>query len=77
MPVVPLSAVASYDPTTAPIAVNHQGQFPSVTISFNLAGGMALGNAVTAIHQMQQRIGMPSRPRSRGDGTPAQRSVPR
>ena len=60
MPVVPLSAVASYDPTTAPIAVNHQGQFPSVTISFNLAGGMALGNAVTAIHQMQQRIGMPS-----------------
>jgi len=60
MPVVPLSAVASYNPTTAPIAVNHQGQFPSVTISFNLAGGMALGNAVTAIHQMQQRIGMPS-----------------
>ena len=59
-PVVPLSAVASYEPTTAPIAVNHQGQFPSVTISFNLAGGMALGNAVTAIHQMQQRIGMPS-----------------
>ena len=59
-PVVPLSAVASYEPTTAPIAVNHQGQFPSVTISFNLAGGMALGNAVTAIQQMQQRIGMPS-----------------
>src|SRR6476661_7909946 len=59
-PVVPLSAVTSYQPTTAPIAVNHQGQFPSVTISFNLAGGMALGNAVTAIHQMQQRIGMPS-----------------
>src|SRR6266478_160762 len=58
--VVPLSAVASYEPTTAPIAVNHQGQFPSVTISFNLAGGMALGNAVTAIQQMQQRIGMPS-----------------
>jgi multidrug efflux pump len=59
-PVVPLSAVASYQPTTAPIAVNHQGQFPSVTISFNLAGGMALSDAVTAIQQMQQRIGMPS-----------------
>jgi multidrug efflux pump len=58
-PVVPLSAVASYQPTTAPIAVNHQGQFPSVTISFNLAGGMALSDAVTAIQQMQQRIGMP------------------
>jgi multidrug efflux pump len=59
-PVVPLSAVASYQPTTAPIAVNHQGQFPSVTISFNLAGGMALSDAVREIQQMQQRIGMPS-----------------
>jgi multidrug efflux pump len=58
-PVVPLSAIASYQPTTAPIAVNHQGQFPSVTISFNLAGGMALSQAVTAIQQMQQRIAMP------------------
>jgi len=57
--VVPLSAIASYQPTTAPIAVNHQGQFPSVTISFNLVGGMALSDAVTAIQQMQQRIGMP------------------
>jgi multidrug efflux pump len=42
-----------------PISVNHQGQFPSVTISFNLAGGISLGEAVTAIQQMQQRIGMP------------------
>jgi multidrug efflux pump len=58
-PVVPLRAIASYQPTTAPIAVNHQGQFPSVTISFNLAGGMALSDAVTAIQQMQQRIRMP------------------
>jgi multidrug efflux pump len=58
-PVVPLSAIASYQPTTAPISVNHQGQFPSVTLSFNLAGGMALSEAVTAIQQMQQRIGMP------------------
>ena len=58
-PVVPLSAIASYQPTTAPISVNHQGQFPSVTLSFNLTGGMALSEAVTAIQQMQQRIGMP------------------
>src|SRR6266480_4213701 len=58
-PVVPLSAIASYQPTTAPIAVNHQGQFPSVTISFNLAGSMALSGAVAAIQQMQQRIVMP------------------
>src|SRR6266480_3228627 len=58
-PIVPLSVIASYQPTTAPIAVNHQGQFPSVTISFNLAGGMALSDAVAAIQQMQQRIAMP------------------
>ena len=59
-PVVPLSAIANYQPTTAPIAVNHQGQFPSVTISFNLAGGMALSDAVRVIQQMQQRVRMPS-----------------
>jgi multidrug efflux pump len=59
-PVVPLSAIASYQPATAPIAVNHQGQFPSVTISFNLTPGIALSDAVKAIQQMQQRIGMPS-----------------
>jgi multidrug efflux pump len=59
-PVVPLSAIAGSQPTTAPIAVNHQGQFPSVTLSFNLAAGVALSDAVTAIQQMQQRIGMPS-----------------
>jgi len=58
-PVVPLSAVASFQPTTAPIAVNHQGQFPSVTISFNLAGGMALSDAVSEIQRMQQRIAIP------------------
>jgi len=48
-PVVPLSAVAHYEPTTAPIAVNHQGQFPSVTLSFNLAPGVALSEAVARI----------------------------
>ena len=58
-PVVPLSAVASFQATTAPIAVNHQGQFPSVTISFNLAGGMALSDAVSEIQRMQQRIAIP------------------
>lgn len=57
--VVPLSAIARYQPTTAPIAVNHQSQFPAVTISFNLANGMALSDAVAAIQQMQRRIGMP------------------
>ena len=56
---VPLSAVAHYEPTTAPIAVNHQGQFPSVTLSFNLVPGFALSDAVKAIQQMEQQVKMP------------------
>ncbi len=58
-PVVPLSAIAHYQPTTAPIAVNHQGQFPSVTLSFNLAPGIALSDAVKTIKDMEQNMGMP------------------
>jgi len=57
--VVPLNAIAHYEPTTAPIAVNHQGQFPSVTLSFNLTPGVALGDAVKTIQQMEQKIKMP------------------
>jgi multidrug efflux pump len=57
---VPLSAVTHYSPTTAPLSVNHQGQFPSVTVSFNLAPGVALSDAATAIGQMQQNMGVPS-----------------
>jgi multidrug efflux pump len=56
---IPLSAVAHYEPTTAPIAVNHQGEFPSVTLSFNLVPGFALSDAVKAIQQMEQKIKMP------------------
>src|SRR5579863_2393312 len=57
---VPLSAVTHFEPTTAPLSVNHQGQFPSVTVSFNLAPGVALSDAATAISQMQQNMGVPS-----------------
>ncbi len=57
--VVPLSAIAHCLPSTAPIAVNHQGQFPAVTISFNLVPGFALSDAVKAIQQMEQTIKMP------------------
>ena len=57
--VVPLSAIAHYLPTTAPIAVNHQGQFPAVTVSFNLVPGFALSDAVKSIQQMEQTIKMP------------------
>jgi multidrug efflux pump len=58
--IVPLSAIAHYEPSTAPLAVNHQGQYPSVTISFNLAPGVALSDASRAILAMEQKIGMPN-----------------
>ncbi|MGE5359883.1 MAG: multidrug efflux RND transporter permease subunit [Bacteroidales bacterium] len=57
---VPLGAFARYAPSPAPLAVNHQGQFPSVTISFNLPPGVALGTAVKDIDAAEQRIGMPA-----------------
>ncbi len=57
---IPLSAVTHFEPTTAPLAVNHQGLLPSVMVSFNLAPGVALSDAVAAIQRMQQRIGMPA-----------------
>jgi multidrug efflux pump len=57
---VPLNAITSFQPTTAPLAVNHQGQFPSVTVSFNLAPGVALSDAAQAINAMELRMGMPA-----------------
>jgi len=57
--VVPLSAFSQWERTTAPLAVNHQGLFPAVTISFNLRPGVALGTAVNAIHAAASRTGLP------------------
>jgi HAE1 family hydrophobic/amphiphilic exporter-1 len=56
---VPLDAVANVQRTLGPLSVNHQGQLPAVTISFNLAEGMALGDAVSKINQIQQKTHMP------------------
>jgi multidrug efflux pump len=56
---VPLSAFTHFESRTAPLSVNHQGQFPVVTISFNLAPGASLGDATNAIEQVQKEIGMP------------------
>jgi multidrug efflux pump len=56
---VPLSAMVHEATTTAPLAINHQGQFPAVTVSFNLNDGESLGDAVTAIQAAMTRIGMP------------------
>ena len=66
---VPLGAFARYAPSTAPLSVNHQGQFPSVTISFNLASGIALGDAVTAIGATEREMGLPSSIRGSFQGT--------
>lgn len=56
---VPLAVVASTHVATAPLQISHMGQFPATTVSFNLAPGVSLGEAVTAIQQAQSDIGMP------------------
>ena len=57
---VPLSAVAQIIEQTAPLAITHLGQFPATTVSFNLAPGAALGDAVTAIRNAEREIGLPA-----------------
>ena len=66
---VPLSAFTSYQPSLTSLSVNHQGQFPAITLSFNLAPGVALGDAVTAINRAQQDIGLPSSVQASFQGT--------
>jgi HAE1 family hydrophobic/amphiphilic exporter-1 len=56
---VPLSTLVTSTERVAPIVVNHQGQFPSITISFNLLPGVAIGNAVAAIQQAEHQLGKP------------------
>jgi len=58
--IVPISAVTTTQATTAPLAVNHQGQYPAVTISFNLAPGVALSDASRAISEMELKMGVPT-----------------
>jgi multidrug efflux pump len=57
---VPLAAMASNRTNTTPLALNHTGLFPSVTVSFNLAPGVSLSDATLEIAQMQQKLGTPS-----------------
>jgi hydrophobe/amphiphile efflux-1 (HAE1) family protein len=57
---VPLSTFVTVDPgTVAPLSINHQSQFPAVTLSFNLAQGAALGDAVTAVNKAMRELGTP------------------
>jgi len=58
--VVPLSAVTRFVPSVGPLQINHQGQQPAVTISFNLAPGMSLGQAVDAITALEREEGLPA-----------------
>ena len=57
---VPLASLARIDERAASLLVNHIGQFPAVTVSFNLASGVSLGEAVAVIEQVQQDIGLPA-----------------
>jgi multidrug efflux pump len=66
---VPLSAVATARTNTIPLSVNHTSLFPSVTVSFNLAPGMALSDVTREVAQMQQRLNMPPTVRSFFAGT--------
>jgi len=57
---IPLSAIAHYDAERTSLQVNHQGQYPAVTLTFNLAQNVALGDAVSALEKAQRDLGMPS-----------------
>lgn len=66
---VPLSAVAHMERSNTPLSITHQGQFPCVTLSFNLSLGVSLGQAVDAIHRAERSIGLPASIRAGFQGT--------
>ncbi|MGA8144934.1 MAG: efflux RND transporter permease subunit [Candidatus Acidiferrales bacterium] len=68
---VPLSAFTHFESRSAPLAINHQGQFPVVTISFNLAPDASLGDATKAIDEAQKEIKMPLSVQAAFQGTAA------
>jgi multidrug efflux pump len=68
---IPLAAFTHFVPSNMPLAVNHQSQFPAVTISFNLAPGVSLGQATQAIENVQRSIGFPETIQASFQGTAA------
>ncbi|TMG77355.1 MAG: multidrug transporter subunit MdtC [Betaproteobacteria bacterium] len=68
---VPLDAIARVSTGTAPLSINHIGQFPAATISFNLARGASLGDAVDAIGALERELGMPASIQSEFQGAAA------
>jgi multidrug efflux pump len=68
---VPLSSFMHFQSTSEALSINHQGQFPSVTVSFNLAPNAALGSAITAINKVQKDMHMPASLQAGFQGTAA------
>ena len=68
---VPLSAFTRFEPSSTALTINHQGQFPVVTLSFNLAPNAALGDAVNAINKVKDEIGVPPSIQATFQGTAA------
>ena len=66
---VPLSAIARYEAQRTSLTVNHQGQYPAVTLTFNLAPNVALGDAVVALEKVEREMGMPSAVHATFQGT--------
>ena len=68
---VPLSAFSHFEKTTESLSITHQGQFPAITVSFNLAPNAALGNAITAVDKVQKDMHMPASLQAGFQGTAA------
>jgi multidrug efflux pump len=66
---VPLATIARFEDGSAPLAVTHQGQFPAATVSFNLAPGASLGDAVRAIDEAKRDLDMPASIQGGFEGT--------
>ncbi len=66
---VPLTAITHFENATTALAVNHQGQFPAVTLSFNLGSNVALGDAVAAIGAAERQMGLPASIQATFQGT--------
>jgi multidrug efflux pump len=68
---VPLSAFSHFEPTTEALSISHQGQFPAITVSFNLGPNAALGEAITAVDKVQKDMHMPASLQAGFQGTAA------
>jgi multidrug efflux pump len=68
---VPFSAFSHFETKTQSLSINHQGQFPAITVSFNLAPGAALGNAISAVTKVQNDLHMPASLQADFQGTAA------